>query len=45
MATHERDLQRYFARSIMLADGALAGGAPAEGAPVDGAAVGSGAAR
>jgi putative ABC transport system ATP-binding protein len=45
MATHERDLQRYFARSIMLADGALAGGAPAEGAPVGGAPVGSGAAR
>jgi putative ABC transport system ATP-binding protein len=28
MATHERDLQRYFARSITLADGALIDGAP-----------------
>jgi len=37
MATHERDLQRYFARSITLADGALADGAPVDRAPVDGA--------
>jgi putative ABC transport system ATP-binding protein len=33
MATHERDLQRYFARSITLVDGALADGALVDGAP------------
>jgi putative ABC transport system ATP-binding protein len=37
MATHERDLQRYFARSITLADGALADGALIDGALADSA--------
>jgi putative ABC transport system ATP-binding protein len=41
MATHERDLQRYFARSITLVDGALADSALADEALVDGAPGGS----
>jgi putative ABC transport system ATP-binding protein len=44
MATHERDLQRYFARSITLADGALVDGSQVDGTLVDGAPGGSAAA-
>ena len=29
MVTHERDLTRYFSRTVMLADGAIVGGAEA----------------